>query len=94
MKDIIIIVVLLIVGLWVTFSVESIGTRLNEAIAELFYIKYELNKMRREKIYCKDCKYNNGGRCGWHGGAGYKWIVDDYDFCSCGVRDDDGTERS
>ena len=37
-------------------------------------------------IRCKDCKYNNGGRCGWHGGAGYKWVVDDDDFCSCGER--------
>ena len=40
----------------------------------------------RELIQCKDCKYNNGGRCGWHGGAGYKWVVDDDDFCSCGER--------
>lgn len=50
--------------------------------------------LESELIRCKDCKYNNGGRCGWHGGAGYKWVVDDDDFCSCGVRDDDGTERS
>ena len=51
-------------------------------------------RKNKELIRCKDCKYNNGGRCGWHGGAGYKWVVDDNDFCSCGVRDDDGTERS
>lgn len=38
-----------------------------------------------ELIRCKDCKYNNGGRCSWHGGAGYKWVVDD-DYCSCGER--------
>lgn len=37
-------------------------------------------------IRCKDCKYNNGGRCSWHGGAGYKWIVDDKDYCSCAER--------
>lgn len=37
-------------------------------------------------IRCKDCKYNNGSRCGWHGGAGYKWIVDDDDFCSAAER--------
>ena len=37
-------------------------------------------------IRCKDCKYNNGSRCGWHGGAGYKWIVDDDDYCSCAER--------
>lgn len=37
----------------------------------------------KELVMCKDCKYNNGGRCGWHGGAGYKWIVDDDDYCSC-----------
>lgn len=39
-----------------------------------------------ELIRCKDCKYNNGGRCSWHGGAGYKWIVDDDDFCSIAER--------
>lgn len=39
-----------------------------------------------ELIRCKDCKYNNGGRCSWHGGAGYKWIVDDKDYCSCAER--------
>ena len=39
-----------------------------------------------ELIRCKDCKYNNGGRCSWHGGAGYKWIVDDDDYCSCAER--------
>ena len=39
-----------------------------------------------ELIRCKDCKYNNGGRCGWHGGAGYKWVVDDEDYCSCAER--------
>ena len=43
-------------------------------------------KKHKELIRCKDCKYNNGGRCGWHGGAGYKWVVDDDDFCSCGER--------
>ena len=37
-------------------------------------------------VYCKDCRYNNGGRCAWHGGAEYKWVVDDDDFCSCGER--------
>ena len=37
-------------------------------------------------IRCKECKYNNGGRCSWHGGAGYKWIVDDDDYCSCAER--------
>lgn len=39
-----------------------------------------------ELVRCKDCKYNNGSRCGWHGGAGYKWIVDDDDYCSCAER--------
>ena len=39
-----------------------------------------------ELIRCKDCKYNNGGRCSWHGGAGYKWVVDDDDYCSCAER--------
>lgn len=46
-------------------------------------------RQQEELVRCKDCKYNNGGRCSWHGGAGYKWIVDDDDFCSCGERKDE-----
>ncbi len=42
-----------------------------------------------ELIRCRDCKYNNGGRCSWHGGAGYKWIVDDDDYCSCAEREEE-----
>ena len=49
---------------------------------------YEMRRYEEleELIRCKDCKYNNGGRCSWHGGAGYKWVVDDDDYCSCGER--------
>lgn len=56
-------------------------------INELQFVIYDkIPERYTELIRCKDCKYNNGGRCGWHGGAGYKCIVDDYDFCSCGER--------
>ena len=43
-------------------------------------------RKQEELIRCKECIYNNGGRCSWHGGAGYKWIVDNYDYCSCAER--------
>ena len=39
-----------------------------------------------ELIRCKDCKWNNGNRCSWHGGAGYKWLVDEDDYCSIAER--------
>ena len=39
-----------------------------------------------ELIRCKECKYNNGGRCSYHDGEGYKWVVDDEDYCSCAER--------
>jgi len=41
-------------------------------------------------IRCRDCKHNRDGICGWHYGVspvdGYRWVVDDDDFCSCGER--------
>jgi len=41
-------------------------------------------------IRCKDCMHNRDGICGWHYGVspvdGYRWVVDDDDFCSCGER--------
>ena len=42
-----------------------------------------------ELIRCKECKYNNGDRCSYHCGAGYMWLVDDDDFCSCGEREEE-----
>lgn len=60
---------------------------MNEYIVEIIYSQYGEGTVFKEKlIRCKDCKYNNGSRCSWHGGAGYKWIVDDDDYCSCGER--------
>lgn len=58
-----------------------------EYIVEFIYTQWGLGRNIKEKlIRCKNCKYNNGGRCSWHGGAGYKWIVDDDDYCSCAER--------
>ena len=34
-------------------------------IYTLFGGRDELNRFLR--VYCKDCKYNNGKSCGWHG---------------------------
>ena len=56
-------------------------------------IAYQVQqKLVGELIRCKDCKHNHDGICGWHYGVspvdGYRWIVDDDDFCSCGERKD------
>ncbi len=50
--------------------------------------EYEMRRYDelKELIRCKDCKYNNGGRCSWHSGNDYTWIVDDDDYCSCAER--------
>lgn len=93
MKEAILIGVILLVGLWISLSIESVGEKLHEVYTELWRINYELNHMRRKIVHCKDCKYYSNGRCGWHVGAGYKWVVDDDDFCSCGVRMDERKEE-
>ncbi len=81
---------ILTVFMCVLFSAGTLGILV---IAWSFFEGTKLGKIfidrikgQEEIIRCKDCKYNNGGRCGWHGGAGYKWVVDDDDFCSCGER--------
>lgn len=66
------------------FLQQILGSMTGFIIAHLIIYAIEKLGKRKEVIRCKDCKYNNGGRCGWHGGAGYKWVVDDDDYCSCG----------
>ena len=39
-----------------------------------------------EVIRCKDCKHNLDGSCEWHYGTGYRWNIDDDDYCSCAER--------
>lgn len=39
-----------------------------------------------ELIRCKDCRHNLDGSCEWHYGTGYRWNVDDDDYCSCAER--------
>lgn len=56
---------------------------MNEYVVEIIRCTHGEETVIKEKLVrCKDCKYNNGGRCSWHGGAGYKWIVGDGDYCS------------
>lgn len=40
-------------------------------------------------IRCKDCRHNLDGSCEWHYGTGYRWNVDDDDYCSCAERKDE-----
>lgn len=60
---------------------------MNEYIVEIIYSQYGEGTVFKEKLTrCKNCKYNNSGRCTWHNSLNYSWIVDDDDYCSCGER--------